>query len=91
MILNKWFFYCDKAVRIDIQIVKGNFMDISNLTNREVKVLEYLVLGYSNAEIGKNLCISSHTAKAYVQSIINKLHANGRTHVSYIAAKSGIV
>lgn len=66
-------------------------MDINNLTKREVKVLEYLVLGYSNAEIGKILCISSHTVKAYVQSIINKLDANGRTHVSYIVAKAGIV
>ena len=66
-------------------------MSFCNLTDREFEVLQYLVLGYSNAEIGEVLCISSHTAKAYVQSIINKLQAKGRTHVSYIAAKAGIV
>lgn len=66
-------------------------MNVEILTDRELDVLKYLVLGYSNREIGQSLCISSHTVKLYVQSIINKLNANGRTHVSYLVAKAGVV
>ena len=66
-------------------------MKIDDLTERERDVLKYLVLGYSNVEIGEYLCISSHTVKVYVQSIINKLNANGRTHATYIVTKAGVV
>ena len=47
-------------------------------TNREKDVLELLCKGYTNIEIGENLNISSHTAKANVASILRKLQAKNR-------------
>ena len=47
-------------------------------TNREKDVLELLCKGYTNIEIGENLNISSHTAKANVASILRKLQVKKR-------------
>ena len=47
-------------------------------TNREKDVLELLCKGYTNIEIGENLNISSHTAKANVASILRKLQVKNR-------------
>lgn len=47
-------------------------------TNREKDVLELLCKGYINIEIGENLNISSHTAKANVASILRKLQVKNR-------------
>lgn len=47
-------------------------------TNREKEVLELLCKGYTNIEIGENLNISSHTAKANVASILRKLQVKNR-------------
>ena len=47
-------------------------------TNREKDVLELLCKGYTNIEIGENLNISFHTAKAHVASILRKLQAKNR-------------
>ena len=47
-------------------------------TNREKDVLELLCKGYTSIEIGENLNISSHTAKANVASILRKLQVKNR-------------
>ena len=47
-------------------------------TNREKDILELLCKGYTNIEIGENLNISSHTAKANVASILRKLQVKKR-------------
>ena len=47
-------------------------------TNLEKDVLELLCKGYTNIEIGENLNISSHTAKANVASILRKLQVKNR-------------
>lgn len=47
-------------------------------TNREKDVLELLCKGYTNIEIGENLNISFHTAKANVASILRKLQVKNR-------------
>ena len=54
------------------------FLNNCMFTNREKDVLELLCKGYTNIEIGENLNISSHTAKANVASILRKLQVKNR-------------
>lgn len=57
------------------------------LTKQELIVLDYLCKGLNNTEIGKQLHISRHTAKAHVCSILRKLNAYNRTNAAYLAGK----
>lgn len=61
------------------------------LTPREQQVLELLVDGLTNREIGARLVVEPDTVKDYVQSIIKKLSAADRTHVAAIAVRAGLV
>ncbi len=63
----------------------------ANLTQREYEVLKLVVDGKSNNDIAEKLCISEHTAKAHVCSIIQKLVVDDRTQAAVKAIKEGIV
>ena len=63
----------------------------SNLTQREYEVLKLVVDGKSNNEIAEELTISTHTAKAHVCNIIQKLLVDDRTQAAVKALKEGIV
>lgn len=63
----------------------------SNLTQREYEVLKLVVEGKSNNEIAEALTISSHTAKAHVCNIIQKLLVDDRTQAAVKALKEGLV
>jgi DNA-binding NarL/FixJ family response regulator len=63
----------------------------SELTERELEVLQLIVEGKSNPEIAEQLCISIHTAKAHVGSILNKLCVNDRVQAAIKALKENIV
>ncbi len=63
----------------------------SELTDRELEVLQLIVAGRSNPEIAEQLCISIHTAKAHVGSILNKLCVNDRVQAAIKALKENIV
>jgi DNA-binding NarL/FixJ family response regulator len=63
----------------------------SDLTGRELEVLQLIVEGKSNPEIADQLCISIHTAKAHVGSILNKLCVNDRVQAAIKALKENIV
>ena len=54
------------------------FLNNYMFTNREKDILELLCKVYTNIEIGENLNISSHTAKANVASILRKLQVKNR-------------
>ena len=61
------------------------------LSKRELEVLEFIVEGYSNPEIGKQLNLSTNTVKTYVRSIMNKLMVSDRVQAAVTALRSGIV
>jgi DNA-binding NarL/FixJ family response regulator len=61
------------------------------LTEREWQVLAMIVDGKSNKEIAQLLSVSSHTAKAHVCHIIQKLNVDDRTQVAVKALKEGLV
>lgn len=64
---------------------------LAPLTRRESQVLELLVDGLTNREIGVRLVVEPDTVKDHVQSIIKKLGATDRTHAAVIAVRGGIV
>lgn len=63
----------------------------TDLTERELEVLKLIVGGKSNKEIAAILQVSSHTAKAHVANIIQKLAVDDRTQVAVKALKDGLV
>lgn len=63
-------------------------LDIETLTPREYMVLELLVKGYTNRQIGEHLAITEETAKKHVQSIIGKLKAADRTDAAVRAVRA---
>lgn len=74
------------------QLKRSEFRELhSNLTQREYEVLKLLVDGKSNSDISKELCISEHTAKAHVCSIIQKLVVDDRTQAAVKALKEGLI
>jgi two-component system, NarL family, response regulator LiaR len=62
-----------------------------DLTEREIHILELIVRGLSNSEIGDQLHISRSTVKNHISSIFSKLHIDTRTEAAALAIKHGIV
>jgi len=63
----------------------------SGLTAREQEVLQMMVAGKSNKEIGVLLHISEGTVKTHVNHILEKMSVGGRTEASIEALKRGLV
>lgn len=60
------------------------------LTPREREVLEQMVRGQSNREIGLTLDIAEGTVKAHVNSVLSKLGVNDRTQAVTEALRRGL-
>lgn len=63
----------------------------SDLTRRELDVLDCLSAGHCNKSIARELGISVATVKAHVQAIMTKLNATSRTQVVSVALQRGFV
>jgi len=63
----------------------------SELSARELEVLELIVKGRSNREIGDNLGISEATVKWHVNIILSRLGVTDRTQATVAALQRGIV
>ena len=61
------------------------------LSSRELEVLQLIVQGRSNKEIGSVLAITESTVKNHVNSILCKLRVNDRTQAATTALRRGIV
>lgn len=62
---------------------------LTPLTNREMKVLEYLVQGASNKVIAASLGISQQTVKNHMTNILRKLGVGDRTEAAVAALRRG--
>jgi two-component system NarL family response regulator len=63
----------------------------SSLTARELEVLQLIVAGKSNRDIGTALFISEATVKTHVNSLLSKLGVEDRTQAATSALQRGIV
>ncbi len=63
----------------------------TNLTTRELEVLNMLAKGLTNKQIGCALNISDNTVRNHVNSIIEKLEVSDRTEAATTAIHRGII
>jgi DNA-binding NarL/FixJ family response regulator len=63
----------------------------SNLTTREVEILEMLAKGLTNKQIGSALSISDNTVRNHVNSIMEKMEVCDRTEAVAVAIQQGIL
>src|SRR5436190_8169822 len=63
----------------------------SELTARELEVLEEIVNGKSNKEIAGSLRISEATVKSHINNILSKLGVTDRTQAATTALQRGLV
>lgn len=55
------------------------------LSRREMDVLEWVVKGYSNKQIARELCIDETTVKTHLHRIFEKLNVRDRTQAAILA------
>ncbi len=70
---------------------EANYEDPYHLTAREMDVLTLLVKGQSNSDIANSLHISSHTAKAHVSRIMQKMLVTDRVQAAVKAVTEGLL
>ncbi len=63
----------------------------SNLSARELDVLNELVKGLSNKVIAKNLSVEETTVKLHLRSLFKKLEVKNRTEAVIAAMEHGII
>ncbi|HEV8683397.1 MAG TPA: LuxR C-terminal-related transcriptional regulator [Actinomycetota bacterium] len=61
------------------------------LTPRLREVLSLVAEGYSTAEVARELRLSRHTVKNYMERIFQRLGARDRTEAVAIALREGIL
>lgn len=63
----------------------------AKLTEREKEVLQKLIDGKTNTEIAQDMCISTHTAKAHVGNIFEKLQVTDRVEAAVKALRTNLI
>ncbi len=61
------------------------------LTAREHEVVRLLGEGYTNAQIGRTLFISTKTASVHVSNILRKMDVTSRVQAAAVAAQTGLL
>jgi LuxR family maltose regulon positive regulatory protein len=61
------------------------------LSQQELRVLRLLVAGLSNADISRELVVSTNTVKTHVKSIYRKLTVNSREEAREVARELKLV
>jgi DNA-binding CsgD family transcriptional regulator len=65
--------------------------DRTNLTLREIEIVELLADGQGNREIARSLAISEETIKTHLRRIYEKLGASGRAQAVAIALRQHLI
>lgn len=61
------------------------------LTRRELETLTIAARGASDKEIADEMCISVHTVKSHIRSVLAKLHVNSRRDAARVAKTKGLL
>jgi DNA-binding NarL/FixJ family response regulator len=64
---------------------------VDELTPREIEVLEQVVTGATNKEIGQTLNITENTVKIHLRNILEKLQVQNRIQAAVQAVRDGLV
>jgi NarL family two-component system response regulator LiaR len=80
-----------EAAQALIQAARHAPEESYDLTARELEVLQLLVEGLTNPQIGERLCISVTTARSHVSNILSKLGVSTRAEAVALALRKGLV
>ncbi|GAI43030.1 unnamed protein product, partial [marine sediment metagenome] len=72
-------------------LMRGSIEADTNLTSREVEVLQLVAQGVNNKQIGDSLFISENTVRTHIRHIMGKLHLANRTQAAAYALKKGLI
>lgn len=78
-----------RRLREPQQIEPG--VSVSDITARELEVLDLLTRGLGNVEIAHALYLSQHTVKNHVSSLLIKLQVENRIQAAVRAVRGGLV
>lgn len=70
---------------------EDNKENVRQLTKRELEILKEIITGKSNTKIANDLGLSSHTVKAHVCSILNKMSVNDRVQAAVKAIRQKLI
>lgn len=65
--------------------VTGSVVPMEALSHQELRVLRLLAAGLANADIARELIVSTNTVKTHVKSIYRKLHVTSREEAREVA------
>ena len=68
-----------------LALSKVEWVQIEALSQQEVRVLRLLVAGMSNADVARELVVSTNTIKSHVKSIYRKLNVKSREEARDVA------
>jgi Response regulator containing a CheY-like receiver domain and an HTH DNA-binding domain len=63
------------------EVIQERNIDLECLTNREKEIVDYIILGLSNKEIGEKLFISPNTVKNHVYNIYKKVNIKNKVEL----------
>ncbi len=75
----------DEDITPQVNLNRENMLKSLALTQREREVLNLLIKGSSNTEIGKELHLSPRTIEKYVSSLLRKSESNNRVELIRMA------
>jgi DNA-binding CsgD family transcriptional regulator len=78
-------FYMNKMVLSTSETITESFLEKYLITPREKEVIEKLIIGLSNKEIGESMDITEGTVKVFVYNIYQKVGVKNRMSLARIA------
>jgi DNA-binding NarL/FixJ family response regulator len=84
----------DEPLQVAIQALDPEYAEIltqAPLTKRELDVLQLIVEGCSNEQIGERLYLTVGTVKTHVRNILTKMCVSDRTQAAVRALRAGII
>ena len=76
---------------MDNSICNKNDIDKFGLSEKEIKIIEFIANGLTNKEISEEIFLSEGTVKNNITNILSKLELRDRTQIAIFAFKNGIV